>query len=71
MNSKMKSIALMYAMMAMTEPMPRIEREIVVKKDNSHLRKKCKSCNHFKGTFCIIKPYVRQQDTACEKYKHR
>jgi len=71
MNSKMKSIALLYAMMAMAEPMPSIESERVVKKDTSHLRKKCKSCKQFKGTFCMSKPYRRQQDVACENYEHR
>ena len=71
MNSKMKSNALMYAMMAMAEPMPFVERERVIKKDTSYLRKKCKSCKQFKGTFCFSKPYRRQQDVACEEYKHR
>ena len=61
----------MTAMMVMAQPMPSAGSERIAKKDTSHLRKKCKSCKQFKGTFCLIKPYVRQQDIACEEYKHR
>ena len=71
MNSRMKSLALMTAMMVMAQPMPSVGIERVSKKDTSYLRKKCKSCKQYKGTFCLIKPYVRQQDTACEKYVKR
>lgn len=62
----------MYAMMAMGQSMSiESKRELEPKKDMSHLRKKCKSCKQFKGTFCMIKPYRRQQDIACEEYKHK
>ena len=71
MNSKIRALALMTSMLALTHPMPPIQREFVSKKDTSHLRKKCKSCKQFKGEYCQIVPYRRPQDVACEKYEHR
>ena len=67
----MKSMALIYAMAVMGQNMPVIECEQVVKKDTSHLRKKCKSCKQFKGSFCTIKSYANPMNVACEKYEKK
>lgn len=69
MNSKIKSLAFMTAMMAMSNPIPFVEHKKVIKKDTSHLRKKCKSCKQFRGTYCSIKSYIKPQNVACEKYE--
>jgi len=61
----------MTAAMAMFPSMPMPEKRIVEKKDTSHLRKRCKSCKQFHGTYCSILPCRRQQDQACEKYEHK
>lgn len=71
MRTKIKSLALMAAIMVMAQPMPYIRTERIVKKDTSYLRKKCKSCKLLLGTYCQVKSYRRQQDVVCEEYKHR
>lgn len=70
MNTKAKSLALITAMMIMNQPMP-LEKERVIKKDTSYLRKKCKSCAQFAGKMCQIKRYIKPLDSACDQYEPR
>lgn len=71
MNSKIKSLALMTAMMAMGQPIPSVESVIISKKDTSHLRKKCKSCKSFPCSDSRHKRRLNPKAQACEKHQHR
>lgn len=69
MNSKLKSLAFMTAMVAMSNQP--IIMEKVDRKDTSHLRKKCKSCNLFP---CNDNRHLYKSNPkaiACEKYTKR
>jgi len=35
---------------------------------HSYLRKKCKSCKNYRGTYCISKSYITPMMQACEQY---
>jgi hypothetical protein len=71
MNAKIKKLALMTAMLALTHTMPPIEREVATKKDTSYLRKKCKSCKLFSCNDNRHKWRSNPMAQACEKYEHR
>lgn len=66
MNSKFKSLTLMTAamMMTATSNYP-ITGDKPIRKDMSHLRKKCKSCKLFP---CDVKWKSNPMSQACEKY---
>lgn len=61
----------MTAAMAMFPTMPFPERSIVVKKDASHLRKKCKSCKLFPCYDDRHKYRSSPLAQACQKYESR
>lgn len=65
MNSKIKVLALMTSMLALTHPMPQTRR---AKKDVSYLRKKCKSCKLFPCNDNRQKWRSKPLLQACEKY---
>lgn len=71
MNSKIRALALMTSMLALTHPMSPIEIEFVAKKDTSHLRKKCKSCKLFPCNDNRHKWRSNPLSQACEKYEYR
>lgn len=71
MNSKIRTLALITSILALTHPMPPIEREVFAKKDTSHLRKKCKSCKLFPCNDNRHKWRSNPKAQACEKHEHR
>ena len=69
MNSKVKGILMMSAMMSLSlDSFPQANEHRInsSKKDTSYLRKKCKSCKYFR-----CKLYQSPLERACENYKKK